>query len=142
MHLYQWSCFFLAATSVLCFLGLAIDAFHAGRTLPTGVWPRHNLGECLGMLLLMIGCASRVSDVWNRESVPADWFMVHAGIGCFFIFNAFKHFVRMRPALFRRWIEFFVRTSPHAIDSNVQWGLFNRLHGRTAVVPPERRHKV
>lgn len=89
MHLYLWSCFFLAVTWLTCLIGLASPKFN------------DNLFQCIGMAGLAFACASRVSDLWQNEpDIPWDWFMVHFGMGMFSLGTFWKVYLRERHARF------------------------------------------
>lgn len=82
MHLYLFSCFFLAVVGILCAVGLMSHTY------------KENLFQNLGMSLLMIGCASRVKDIWINEAVAVDWFIIHAGMFLFALGVFVKVFFR------------------------------------------------
>lgn len=82
MHLYLFSCFFLGVTAILCAVGLLSHTY------------KENLFQNIGMGFLMVGCASRVKDIWLTESVAVDWFIIHAGMFSFALGVFLKIFFR------------------------------------------------
>lgn len=71
MHLYQWSCFFLLSSAILCGVGLISRHF------------KDNLLQNAGMVIGLYGFGSRFFDIIERGQVPFDWFLVHTAIGLF-----------------------------------------------------------
>lgn len=118
--LYQISCFFLIVTTLLCLVGLVSTTY------------RENLLQCAGMVLVMIGCASRVPALWLREYVEPDSFMVHAGVGLF----AIGVFVRV---LLRQRAEETPRPFGHYFepDLSANWELWHS--GQLSTPPRDRR---
>lgn len=78
MTIVFWSTTLMLTTAVLCALGLLSRTF------------KDNLWQTVGMWAGMIGCGSRVPDIWSRNDIPFDWFLVHLCLGLFAIGTAWK----------------------------------------------------
>lgn len=126
MHLYLFSCFFLASASIVCLLGLVSPRY------------KENLIECVGMAFLALSCASRTADIWARGQVPFDWFLVHTGIGLVAIGIAVRVFT---PAIHSRLVGYqrIWRGEP-APDTDALWAEYGRS-GVGAMLRDRRRNE-
>lgn len=129
MSLPMWSAFFLTVTAILSAVGLVSAVY------------KDNLFQCVGMFGLMIGCSSRIVDVWTRTSIPFDWFLIHAGMGMFAIGVFWKVFTYERRQKFANYIRDAGGTFRDRFASNADvshaWRQFEE--GRLEEIPIERR---
>lgn len=103
--------------------------FMAGLLCLVGLFSRHykeNLLQTVAMCCGVLGCWSRVPDIWVRTDIPFDWFLVHACLGLFAIGTAVQ-------VLYERHKEKFARLQA-ALDARVHgW------HPQPVGLAPHRR---
>lgn len=82
MWMFSVGCF--SVTFVMCLWGTYADAYD------------DNWGQRLGMAVVGIGCASRISSIWELKDVNPEWLILHSGLAIFSISTGIKVYARWK----------------------------------------------